>query len=244
MDASATIFWHECPGMSGCADQDEGGTLLSSSIMYDDVTKDVTWTSLVAPAGSGPGAGKLPNLFWIGVTNGPDIDRVPAGSMALLIGDGETGRVSSYRYWNEDNEDGDSGDNDQREFSWRDNPNNFIESFAGALTLTPKGSNLLVEMNLNVANTNTAFGSAPSWTGFAFEGMIGFWTAFLIDGSVTFDRAGRITDLVRDNDKRTSWDRFGQPTVPGPPTAVMLALGAGLLGFPRRRRFGPSAERV
>jgi len=188
--------------------------------------------------------GDLPNLFWIAVTNGPEPDQVPAGSMAILFGDGVTGSVAAYRYWEQDNQDGDSGDDDQGEFSWRDNPNNFIESIPGALTLTPQGPNLLVTMSLNVANVNAAFGSPPSWTGYAFDGKIGFWAAYIVDGSVTFDGDGSIVNLVRDNDKRTSWDRFDQRTIPGPPTGVMLTVGAGLLGFSRRRRSRRSTGRV
>ena len=237
-EASASIFFHDCPGLASCVNQDEGGTLLSSAITYDDVTQDMTWTSVVGPAGSGPAAGGLPNLFWIAVTNGPEPDLVSPGSMVILIGDGDTGRVTAYRYWDQDQEDGNASDDDQREFSWRDNPNNFIESFASALTLTPQGPNLVVEMELNVANVNAVFGSPPAWTGFAFDELIGYWAAYIIDGSVTFDGDGRIVDLLRDNDKRTSWDRFDQSTqvVPGPPTAAMVALGAGLLGCRRRRR--------
>src|SRR5262245_55024253 len=86
--ASAQTFHFECPGMGSCASSNAGGHLLSSSITYDASSQDLTWTSLVGPAGSGC----LPSLFWIVLSPGPAPDQLPAGSVSILFADGASGR--------------------------------------------------------------------------------------------------------------------------------------------------------
>ena len=213
--AFATAFSFACP--PSCPDSDGAGRMLNSELLFDDATDAFAWTARFEM-----NAGQLPDGLWIVVSDGPEPDATTDG-LAILYGDGASGRVSAYVY------DRDAGRN-----SFED-PAGFIETFASALTFTDQSDRTrLLELALDATVINS-FLSDPGWKGLRFAEMVGVWGHPTSGTEVDFDDTGRVLDYRHVGN--TSYDRANRMStvVPEPGTGLLVALGVCAMAFEARR---------
>ena len=174
--SEATTFSFRCP--PDCPDRDGAGRFLESEFRFDDSSLDFSWTALFEQVD-----GRLPDGFWLVVSEGRARNQSEDG-LAILYGDGATGRVSAYVY-----------DRESKRDSFSD-PALFIDTFPGALAFTDQtGGRRLLELTLN-AGTINSFSSDPGWRGLAFDEDIGIWAHASVGTEIPFasDRASPAAD--------------------------------------------------
>ena len=212
--SEALTFSFRCP--PDCPESDGAGRFLESEFRFDDSSLDFSWTALFEQVD-----GRLPDGFWLVVSEGRARNQSEDG-LAILYGDGATGRVSAYVY-----------DRERKRDSFSD-PALFIDTFPGALVFTdqPAGRRLL-ELTLN-AGTINSFSSDPGWRGLAFDEDIGIWAHASVGTEIPFASDGRVLDFSKIDD--TSFDRGNRQAavIPEPDTGLLLAAGLTVLGWRTR----------
>ena len=212
----ATVFAFDCP--TGCPVSDAAGKMVQSTFLYDDQSMDFAWNALFEPV-----MGNTPDGFWLVVNDGPE-PQSTSDDLAILYGDGASGRVSAYVY---------DGANQQNSF---EDPAIFIDSFENALAITiGSNGNATLALALDATSINE-FRTDPAWMGLMFGETVGVWAHPVSGTQMDFDAMGRVLDFTFE--QNTSYDRDDRfsRVVPEPGTAPLLALGLVALARRRYRR--------
>lgn len=193
------------------------GRLIHLDTTYDDVTEAFTWTSVFEAEN-----GMLPDGGWLVVSNGPN-PKNNVDEFAILYLDGALGRVTTYVY---------DGDNNNDSYETRP----YIATHENALTITDNGSQRTLSIDL-VATLENAFLNDADWDGIQFgtdtDPKIGFWFHPTKNTQVSYDGNGHITGYSGSQ----GWYDYSDRPVHDVPEPQLLWLVA-LAGLPlvRRRR--------
>lgn len=217
---TATTYQYEINNPPG---SDSAGDISTFAATYNDANQQLSFSSTIQQAGS-----HLANAFWLVLSDGPN-PKHHYNEYAIFYGDAATGNLTTYVY---------NGVNSAN--SWN-TPGEFIESFAGGLTVDTSVSNeVTFSFSIDVSAINAYTPTTPGindWDGALFASKIGIWyhPAVLADTGATYNADGSLAAFPV---ARGGWyDTADRVTnvVPVPTAAWLFASGLiGLVGISRR----------
>ncbi|MEM9245086.1 MAG: PEP-CTERM sorting domain-containing protein [Cyanobacteria bacterium P01_F01_bin.153] len=190
---------------------------------YDDQSGDLTWSSTFSAYDD-----KLPEGAWLVINNGQN-PRSDGKDNAIFYLDGITGRLTAYKYNDENNS-----------ASWQQEQ--FLQSWDNAVSLVDDGNgNRTLGFDINVAALNALTGvstGGEEWLGAQFDEHIGIWYHAVDNFSATYDEETK--ELTSFSGYGSWYDTGGYidteiESVPEP-SVGLLGLAAFGLMIKRRRQ--------
>ncbi len=214
---------------------DTAGKLLNANGSFNTITNTFSWYGTYQAKN-----GVLPQGFWLAVSPGPN----PKGSndeLAIFYLDGSSSNAKLYAYaYNGLNGgssyfDGSAASGTQapdRIFSSINDPSKVLDITVQNNTDGTRTLGFSINAT-SIQNHTPKYGNPANWTGAAFGPQVGIWW-HPVAGLQTSTQDGWLTSY---SFSKEGWfDGQNFTTTPTPEPATMIALGAGLLAFARRRR--------
>ena len=216
--------------VQGLSTNDGGGKIVAINTVYDSNTETFTW-SYEAEPGTG---GNINDGFWLVVSDG-DNPKGHVDEYAILYGDLDANRVTAYVY------------NGQNSPNSVNDPQAFLQSFAGAFSNTDHGAGAIsFTIDTSYLNSAAAAGiagntnAAPNdWEGVTFDQQLGIWFHATSGTNITYDDTtngkGKILTYSKQGAGWADGADFTTTKVPEP--GVLSLAGLGLVAI---RRVAPS----
>lgn len=214
---------------------DAAGKLLNANGSFNTVTNTFSWYGTYQKNN-----GVLPQGFWLAVSPGPN----PKGTndeLAIFYLDGSKTKPEVYVY-GYNGFDGDTSFKDGSKATGTQTPDRVLSSkltpsdfFDITVKNNADGTRTLgFTMNASKIQSHTPkYGNPTNWTGAAFGDKVGIWW-HPVSSLSTSTTNGYLSKFSYG--KQGWFDGQNFTTTATPEPATMVALGAGLLAFARRRR--------
>lgn len=207
---------------------------------YDSAKNELSWKADFSSTN-----GKLPDAFWLVVSNGPDPKGV-AGQLAIFYLDATTSvpKLTAYGY---NGANGYTSFMDGSPANGTQSPDRIATSvgttnFAKSITVTNNGDKRTLGFTADVSGVNSfkpANSGSSAWEGAKYGDKVGVWFHPVASTKTSYDNMGYLKTF--DPGHQGWYDASHQGTTPVPEPASLAVIGVGLLGVARRRKAKKSA---